>query len=104
MAPSHMTRRPRTMVPQQALFAMNSPFVVEQARSVAACPDVDGPSEPSLRITAMYRRVLARDPSTRELDDSLAFVAMAKDERSELSAWEQLAQILLSLNELMYVD
>ena len=28
-------RRPKTTVPQQALFAMNSPFVMEQARALA---------------------------------------------------------------------
>ena len=33
-------RRPRTTVPQQALFSMNAPFVVEQAKALAARPDV----------------------------------------------------------------
>ncbi|MCS6776442.1 MAG: PSD1 and planctomycete cytochrome C domain-containing protein [Chloroherpetonaceae bacterium] len=31
-----MMQRPRTTVPQQALFMMNNPFVVEQARALAA--------------------------------------------------------------------
>ena len=33
-------RRPRTTVPQQALFSMNSPFVIEQAKALAARPEV----------------------------------------------------------------
>ena len=33
-------RRPQTTVPQQALFAMNSPFVIEQAKALAARPEV----------------------------------------------------------------
>ena len=35
-------RRPRTTVPQQALFSMNAPFVIEQARALAARPEVAG--------------------------------------------------------------
>ena len=34
-------RRPRTTVPQQALFSMNAPFVVEQAKALASRPDLD---------------------------------------------------------------
>ncbi|MCI0359414.1 MAG: PSD1 and planctomycete cytochrome C domain-containing protein, partial [Planctomycetaceae bacterium] len=37
---SSTPRRPRTTVPQQALFFMNSPFVVEQAQALAARPEV----------------------------------------------------------------
>src|SRR5262249_12864756 len=33
-------RRPMTTVPQQALFAMNAPFVLEQARAVVGRPEV----------------------------------------------------------------
>ncbi|HEV3021108.1 MAG TPA: DUF1549 and DUF1553 domain-containing protein, partial [Pirellulales bacterium] len=35
-------QRPRTTVPQQALFAMNSPFVLDQVRRLAARPEVSG--------------------------------------------------------------
>ena len=31
-------RRPRTTVPQQALYSMNAPFIIEQARALAARP------------------------------------------------------------------
>ncbi len=37
-------RRPQTTVPQQALFAMNSPFMLEQARSLANRPAGRGPA------------------------------------------------------------
>ena len=33
-------RRSRTTVPQQALFCMNSPLVIEQARALAARPEI----------------------------------------------------------------
>jgi hypothetical protein len=96
--------RPRTTVPQQALFALNSPFAVCQAKALAARPEVTAPDEPAARITAMYRIVLTREPSADELAACMAFVREEKDNDSELSKWEQLAQVLLSSNELMFVD
>ena len=39
-------RRPRTTVPQQALFSMNAPFVIEQAKALAARPEVAGAPRP----------------------------------------------------------
>ena len=37
--------RSRTTVPQQALFLLNAPFVVEQAQALAARPEVASASE-----------------------------------------------------------
>ncbi len=97
-------RRPRTMVPQQALFSLNSPFVIEQAKGLAARPEVAGVAEPAGRVTELYRIVLQRNPSADELQGALEFVEIPKEDSSQLTNWEQLAQILLSSNELMYVD
>jgi hypothetical protein len=96
--------RPHTTVPQQALFALNSPFALEQAKALAARTNVVECDEAPERVEAMYHIVLAREPSAEELADSLAFVSEERDGESELSKWEQLAQVLLSSNELMYVD
>ncbi|HEX4591662.1 MAG TPA: DUF1549 and DUF1553 domain-containing protein, partial [Gemmataceae bacterium] len=46
---THAPQRYTTTVPQQALFLMNSPFAVQQAKALAARPDVGGASEPELR-------------------------------------------------------
>lgn len=97
-------RRPRTMVPQQALFLLNSPFALVQSRAVAARPEVAGAAPPAQRIAALYRAVLAREPTAEETAACLAFVAAPIDGKSTLTAWEQLAQVLLGSNELMYVD
>ena len=56
-------RRPSTTVPQQALFSMNSPFVIEQARALAARPEVRTMPEQDARIAALYQIVLARSPA-----------------------------------------
>ena len=52
-------RRPRTTVPQQALFALNSAFVMEQARALVARPEIAGATKPAQRVDALFRRVLA---------------------------------------------
>ncbi len=97
-------RRSRTMTPQQALFATNSPFVMAQAKAVAALPDVANPLLPDARVIAMFQAVLGREPQRTELAQCLAFAEMEGDPDSQLSRWEQLAQILLITNEMMYVD
>jgi len=99
-------RRPRTTVPQQALFLMNSPFVVEQAQSLAARPEVAAAESDDAKIAALYRLVLTRQPDTDELVIGRQFVASAtaQTDGTKLSAWEQYAQLLLLTSEVMYVD
>jgi hypothetical protein len=96
-------RRSLTTVPQQALFAMNAPFVHEQARALAVrCADPD----PAGRVSKLYRTALHRDPDPNEVKVGLAFVeaAAAAKEKSPLGAWDQYAQVLLLTNEFMFVD
>jgi hypothetical protein len=92
-------RRPFTTVPQQALFGMNSAFVVQQARDVVA--QFAGSDDE--KFVALYRASLNRSPSADELAAAKAFLT-SPPEGSQLSAWEQLAQVLLLTNELMFID
>jgi hypothetical protein len=108
-----------TLVPQQALFLMNSPFVIEQSKRLAE--RVGGYSRFEERIKQLYRNVYQRDPITSELQNGLQFVhefrrekdsAIAAgqiDEKNDeviepLNEWELYAQALLASNELMFVD
>jgi mono/diheme cytochrome c family protein len=100
-------RRPRTTVPQQALFFMNSPLVVEQAKALASRPDVTSAGSDDERIAALYRLVLLRQPDPEEVAISRELLAAAGQMPAEdvrLSPWEILAQTLLSTNELLYID
>ncbi|HVX13712.1 MAG TPA: PSD1 and planctomycete cytochrome C domain-containing protein [Pirellulales bacterium] len=99
-------QRPRTTVPQQALFAMNSPFVMAQARRLAARPEVVAEDDPARRVQALYQLVFGRRANDDELDLALRFIAspQASSEASKLSPWELYAQILLSTNEFLFVD
>jgi cytochrome c553 len=100
--------RPRTTVPQQALFLLNSVFVIEQARHVAARPEVANQMEPSSRVRALYNVVLARQPDPEEVHWALEFIESAwppaQAGAESMSAWEQLAQVLLETNEFMFID
>ena len=94
--------RPRTTVPQQALFLMNSPFVIEQAQHLA--------TRSQGRIDAMYRFVFAKEPTPEQLALATAFIdghstgtAGDRPQRA-LTAWEDLAQALLLSNQFMFVD
>lgn len=100
-------RRPQTTVPQQALFLMNSPFVVERAKALAALPEIASAAEPADRIQALYRRVFQRAATAEELEIGRQFLAAAESEMSsdiKLTPLEQYAQLLLLTNEGMYID
>lgn len=96
--------RPQTTVPQQSLFAMNSPFIQEQARRLAAycwsSADNDGD-----RLDILYRRIFARTPTADEKQLALQFLASAQTTTTEkLSPAERLVQVLLMTNEFTFVD
>jgi hypothetical protein len=100
-------KRPQTTVPQQALFLMNSPFAIEQAKAIMSVPEVAGATGEEQRIKAIYKTVLARLPLPEELAISQQFIASSSDESnapSQLNKWEQYAQLLLLTNEFMFVD
>ncbi len=99
-------RRFVTTVPQQALFLMNSPFVLQQAKSLAALPDVNSGS-PESRVDHYYERLFGRPPTTGEREAALAFLkaqAAAPPSPKGLNAWQEYAQVLLLTNEFVFVD
>ncbi|MSU63320.1 MAG: DUF1553 domain-containing protein [Pedosphaera sp.] len=60
-------QRFNTTVPQQGLFMANSPFVVQQARSLARRPEVRSAANSTEKIRALYHATLQRDPSVEEI-------------------------------------
>lgn len=84
----HAPQRAETTVPQQALFNMNSPFVLEMSNHLA--------KQANNNIPNLYRLAYARNPTDRELLSCQHFV--------KLSGFPQLAQILVMSNEFLFVD
>ena len=62
------SRRFYTTVPQQALFLLNSPFVVEQAESLMSRPEVKAVTVEDKRIKLLYQLAFQRDPSREDLE------------------------------------
>ncbi len=82
----HAPLRFVTTVPQQALFFLNSPFVVEQARHAAARPMIAQAKSDDERIRKLYRIVFGRDPQTKELESGLSFIHQGAEEKVEARA------------------
>jgi hypothetical protein len=102
---THAPRRYATTVPQQALFLMNSPFAVQQAKALAARPDVAGEPDDEARVGAMYRILFGRSPTPTEIDLGARFVEESHQKPdAKLTPWEEYAQVLLLANEFVFVD
>ena len=77
-------RRYETMVPQQALFLMNSPLVIEQARRITERTEFLELKEESARVRFLYQLMFQRDPTPSELSSGIAFVAQWSPAESNL--------------------
>ncbi|MFM7835965.1 MAG: DUF1553 domain-containing protein, partial [Planctomycetaceae bacterium] len=100
--------RSETTVPQQQLFVINSPFMLNQAKAFAARLQAEAGDDATARITLAFQLAFGRAPSDDELQLGLAYVTAedAADVRdgTALNRWERYAQILLASNEFMYLD
>lgn len=86
----HIAQRRETTVPQQALFFLNHPLVLERARALATICE----SEPveRERVRAMFHRVMQRDPSEAETAEALQLVHAAGEagtppQRAAVAEW-----------------
>jgi len=67
-------RRHDTTVPQQALYFMNSPVVIEQARRLVAQPGFAACTNSQQRVQYLYERIYQRLPQAVELELGVGFV------------------------------
>ena len=92
-ADSSTSRRPNTTVPQQALFALNSPFMSRIATALASRVDSNDKTQ---QVSQLYEYVLGRTPSELEMTLGTDFLQM-----NELRDY---AQALLICNEALFID
>jgi hypothetical protein len=97
-------KRSETTVPQQQLFVLNSPFMVEQAKAFVARLQKEYPNSDADRIKLAFLLAYGRAPVEREVSIGLAYLSGEKDPDSTLTLWESYAQALLGSNEFMYLD
>ena len=106
-------RRSETTVASQTSFLLNNPFVRRQslylARRVIRERDND-----AHRVDLVYRLALGRAPDTREILAARRFLGAATSalrnalksppEEAREAAWQNYCQIVLCLNEFLYLD
>jgi len=66
--------RHQTTVPQQALYLMNSPIIIELARRLVAMPNFAAMLDDADRLKFLYERIYQRPPSPEEAALGLEFV------------------------------
>ena len=98
-------RRNVSTVAPQALFLMNHPFVLDQARR-AACQLLNGPDRVQSdgeRATQAYRWALGRPPTLSERELTVRFVAGASGASAE-EVWTSVFQALYSSVDFRYIN
>ena len=103
--------RPTTTVAPQALFMLNSDFVMQAARDLAARLALEA-GDDRQRLARLYMIAYRRDASDEELQSNLAFLhqleqalrqSRPRENSTTPSAWDVLCQVMLAANEFVYV-
>lgn len=79
-------KRYETTVPQQALFLMNSPVVVEQAKKLVSLKEFEDSVNDQARVQFLYERIYQRPPRPEEIKLALDFIANAPEPEKSVSA------------------
>jgi Protein of unknown function (DUF1553)/Protein of unknown function (DUF1549)/Planctomycete cytochrome C len=98
-------KRNATLVPTQALYLMNSPFVMDQARQAAVRLLSDATSDDE-RLTLLYRRALSRPPTEAEKAAAAQFLHECLEGMSEptrLEAWTAICQAVFGCADFRFV-
>ena len=96
--------RPKTSVPQQTLYLLNSPVVQQQAQALTASWGEAELSDQE-KLEHLFGQVLQRSPKEHETQLFLDYLAQSSESSQEdWTAWDEIAQVLLVSNEFMFVD
>lgn len=85
---AHAPKRFETTVPQQALFQLNSPFVMDLATAAADSAKSET-AEISGQVATLFRRILRREGSAEELSAAAEFLTWSEtqDSNGDGSGW-----------------
>jgi len=96
---STSAQRSESIVPQQYLFMMNSPFMVKRAEALAK--ELRKVVDHEDRIQAAYERLFNRPVEPPELKAGLAFLGSPEESPAK---WSQYSQVLLSSHEFLQIQ
>jgi hypothetical protein len=94
--------RTENIVSPQALFLMNSPFMIDQMNSLIEEMNFSESESREQRITRLYQRVLQRPPTPLQFERMERFINI--EEGRGIDPWPLLAQSLCMSNEFLYID
>jgi cytochrome c553 len=80
------SRRTSTIVPQQALFFMNSPMSADVARKVCSRPEFQNAPNDEARVKALYEVLFQRPPRGAEVRYAMEFFYAHSGQRSGMRA------------------
>jgi len=85
-------------VATQALFVMNSPMVIREAKALADRIQNQS-NKDSARIEEAYITILNRRPDPTEIDKALSYIHAL----GEAKGWQSFCHALMASNEFIYV-
>ena len=97
--------RSPTTVATQALFVMNSPLVIREAKNVADAV-LKQERQDKRRVEEIYLRVLDRRPDANEIDQGLTYLTNFRKKWNQIDeeqAWTSLTHALMASNEFIFV-
>ena len=77
---SHNAKRFQTTVPQQALFFMNSPFAIDQAKSLCAREEVKSAHDTAQCVRRIYLLLFQRLPDQAELSAGVSYLGSDREQ------------------------
>jgi hypothetical protein len=99
-------KREITTVPTQALFLVNSGWVMEQSKNAASNLVSESKATGRDRVQRVYREVLNREATAAEIERSLTFIDAMRStqatDNDEKTAWARLYQALFASAEFRY--
>lgn len=99
-------KRVETTVPQQQLFVLNSPFMINQAKALAARIDKQVTTDDA-RVRLGYQLAFGREPTDDEVSLGVRYLQTTDGKEAstnKLTRRERYFQALLASNEFMYLD
>ncbi|MFK7849677.1 MAG: DUF1549 and DUF1553 domain-containing protein [Akkermansiaceae bacterium] len=102
----HAPKRIETTVPQQALWFLNGPLSMRQAKALVGSTEFKKIDSNRGRFDWLYQRLLLRDPDDEELRFLESWIAEAETNRKSggNEPWADLVQMLWASNEFNFLD
>ena len=106
-------KRHTSTAPTQALFMMNSPFMLEQSRQWAEALIAATPAKDAQRVASAYTQAFGHPATAEEAERALRFMAKYQAslesrepemDKRRLMAWQSFCHALLASTELRFID